>query len=167
MADKDKFFEDVNLMFLEKSMWSSETEIVGISSPEFLQKIKEKKFVKSPSFKLFGVEFYIEIGHEVEPGFISVSLDLVKSSESEDEVWTSVTFEEGSGTKRSWKMDKVRFGCGFPGFLAVEKFKAWAKSNGDADTFKLKATVTVHQRKQDTGDDWIRYLYCTRVCICS
>ena len=150
-------------MFLEESMWSSETEIVGISSPEFLQKIKEKKIVKSPSFKLFGVEFYIEIGHEVKPGFISVSLDLVKPSESE--VWTSVTFEEGSGAQYSWKMTKVRYGCGFPGFLAVKKFKAWAKSNGD--TFKLKATVTVHQRKQDTGDDWIRYLYCTRVCICS
>ena len=155
-----KLFEDVEELFVEKPTWSSETKTVGVEISEFLKKIEEKKMVESPRFKFSGVEFYIR----VTPGFKGtefVRVDLMNGSENDQT--TSVTFLEESGAQASWKMHKVDSNSGraFTEFLSHEKFKTWAKKHGDV--FKLKATVTLHQKKEETGDDWIRY--CNPVCL--
>ena len=149
-----KLFEDVDELFLKKSTWTSETKTVGIEIPEFLENIEKKEIVRSPRFKLAGVEFYIR----VTPGYNDtefICVGLVNSSD-EDQT-TSVTFTEESGVERSWQMDKVGANkrWGFSKFLSHEEYKAWAKNHGDV--FKLKVTVTLHQKKESAEDGWIRY----------
>ena len=93
---KGKKYEDVDELFVQKPTWTSETKTVAIEIPEFLMKIDEKVYVKSPRFKLAGVEFYIR----VTPGykdreFVRVALVNV----SDEDQTTSVTFTEDSGEK--------------------------------------------------------------------
>ena len=149
-----KLFENgVDELFVEKPSWTSNTVTIGIEIPNFLKKMEEKKIVDSPSFKLSGLEFYVQVqaGTEKNPEFIGVFLFNCSK-----EVQTmSAIFVEGG---MSWKFEMKEIGIegnlvgvvGIPEFLSHEKFKA-----GDGDVFKLKATVTLHQKK--TGDDWIRY----------
>ena len=147
----EKLFEDVNELFVEKPTWTSETKTVGVEIPEFLKKIEEKKSVVSPRFKLSGVEFSILVTPGCDDSqFIRVEL---KNCSTEDQT-TSASFLEKSGARKSWKMlgIKAKLNMGCPKFLSHEKFKTWAEKHGDV--FKLKATVTLHQKKQD---DWIRY----------
>ena len=75
---------------------------------------------------------------------------------TEEAQTTSVTFLEGSGKEgSSIKMKEIpaNRGYGYPKFLPVKEFKAWATNHGEV--FKLKATVTLYQKV--FGDDWIRY----------
>ena len=152
----EKLFEDVEELFVEKPTWSSETKTVGMEISDFLKKIEVKKITHSPEFTLSGVKFYIRVW----PGFNGsefIRVELVNGSKNDQT--TSVTFLEGSGSQLSFKMGivpskYVQGGRGFDEFLSHQKFKAWAKTNGDV--FRLKVTVTLH-KKQETGDDWIRY----------
>ena len=75
---------------------------------------------------------------------------------TEEAQTTSVTFLEGSGKEgSSIKMKEIpaNRGYGYPKFLSVKEFKAWATNHGEV--FKLKATVTLYQKV--SGDDCIRY----------
>ena len=144
-----KLFENgVDELFVEKPSWTSNTVTIGIEIPNFLKKMEEKKIVDSPSFKLSGLEFYVQVqaGTEKNPEFIGVFLF---NCSKEVQTMSAIFVEEGG---MSWKfeMKEIWLGFGCPMFLSHEKFKA-----GDGDVFKLKATVTLHQKK--TGDDWIRY----------
>ena len=148
-------FEDVDELFAQKPMWTSETKTVGTEIPEFLDKIDKKEVVRSPRFKLAGVEFYIK----VEPGnneteFVCVS--LVNCSDKNQT--TSVNFTEESGVKSSWQMVTVgvNTGKGFTMFLSHGNYKTWAKKHGDV--FKLKTKVTLHQQLYTAEDDWISYV---------
>ena len=141
-----KLFENgVDELFVEKPSWTSNTVTIGIEIPNFLKKMEEKKIVDSPSFKLSGLEFYVQVhaGTKKYPEFIGVFLFNCSK-----EVQTAI-FVEG-GTSWKFEMKEIWLGLGCLDFLSHEKFKA-----GDGDVFKLKATVTLHQKK--TGDDWIRY----------
>ena len=158
----EKLLEDVDELLSQKPMWTSETKTIGLEIPEFLKKIEKKKDVKSPRFKISGVEFYLW----VTPGFNDsefIRVDLMNCSMETQT--TSVIFLEGSGARDSWKMHEVVAdkGWGCPEFLSHEQFKGWAKDHGDV--FKLKATVTLHQKKQETGDDWIRYCVFLLLCL--
>ena len=138
---------------IEKPTWSSETKTVGMEISDFLKKIEDKKVTNSLEFTLSGVKFYIQ----VRPGFKGsefIRVELVNGSKNDQT--TSVTFLEGSGSQLSFKMGIVpsEKSGGFDEFLSHQKFKDWAKTNGDV--FRLKVTVTLH-KKQETGDDWIRY----------
>ena len=151
-----KLFEDVDELFVQKPSWTSETRIVGIEIPEFLKKIEMKEIVRSPRFKLAGIEFCIR----AIPGFKEtefIGLDLVHTSD-EDQT-TSVTFTEESGVKKSWQMEiaEANMGYGFANFLSHEKYKVWAKDHGDV--FRLKAKVTLHQKRNEDEDGWIRYVF--------
>ena len=152
---KGKKYEDVDELFVQKPTWTSETKTVAIEIPEFLMKIDEKVYVKSPRFKLAGVEFYIR----VTPGykdreFVRVALVNV----SDEDQTTSVTFTEDSGVERSWQMETVEANrtWGLSDFLSHEHYKTWAKDHGDV--FKLKARVTLHQKGKTAEDGWIRYV---------
>ena len=151
-----KLFEDVDELFVQKPSWTSETKIVGIESPEFLKKMEMKEIVRSPRFKLAGIEFFIDI-YCGETEFIGISL----ANTSDEDQTTSVTFTEESGVKRSWQMEitKANMGNGFAKFLSHEKYKVWAKDHGDV--FRLKAKVTLHQKRKTTEDEdgWIRYVF--------
>ena len=149
----EKLFEDVDELFVGKPTWTSETKTVGLEIPEFLKKIEEKEIVKSPGFKISGVEFYIRVAPGLDdPEFVFVSVDLVNGS---NEVQTtSGSFLEGTGATASWKMTEIKNNLYLSKFLSHEKFKAWAKNHGDV--FKLKVTVTLHQKGNTTGVDWIR-----------
>ena len=153
---KRKLFEDVDELFVQKPSWTSETKIVGIESPEFLKKMEMKEIVRSPRFKLAGIEFFIDI-YCGETEFIGISL----ANTSDEDQTTSVTFTEESGVKRSWQMEiiKANIGFGFAKFLSHEKYKVWAKDHGDV--FRLKAKVTLHQKRKTTEDEdgWIRYVF--------
>ena len=50
----EKLFENVDQLFEEKPMWTSETRNVGLKIPDFLKKIEEKKVVLSPKFNFSG-----------------------------------------------------------------------------------------------------------------
>ena len=151
---KRKLFEDVDELFVQKPSWTSKTRIVGIESPEFLKKMEMKEIVRSPRFKLAGIEFYIDIDCE-ETEFIGISL----ANTSDEDQTTSVTFTEESGVKRSWQMKiaEANRGYGFVKFLSYEKYKVWAKDHGDV--FRLKAKVTLHQKRNEDEDGWIRYVF--------
>ena len=145
-------------------MWTSETQNVGLKIPDFLKKIEEKKVVLSPKFNFSGdtdgVDFELKVKAGSEnPQFISVFLFASK----EDQI-TSVTFLEGSGARASWEMAKVLLpgGWGYKKFLSLVKFKTWAKTHGDV--FMLRATVTLHQKKQP-GECWIRYCVFLLLCL--
>ena len=150
---KCKLFEDVDELFV-KNRGTSVTKTVGIEIPDFLDKIEKKVEVKSPRFKLAGVEFYIL----VIPGFSETKFIYVGLFNCSDEdQTTSVTFTDESGVERSWQMEPLgaKDYDGFPNFLSYEDYKTWAKDHGDV--FKLKAKVTLHQKVMDE-DGWIRYL---------
>ena len=158
----EKLLEDVDELFSQKSMWTSMTKTVGVEIPEFLKKIEEKKLVESLEFKISEVEFFIR----VTPGYQDsefIRVDLMNCSKEKQA--TSVTFLQGSGAAVSWEMIEVPGdkGRGCPRFLSHEKFKAWANIHGDV--FQLKAKVTLHQKKQETGDDWIRYRVSFLLCL--
>lgn len=155
---KRKLFEDVDELFVQKPSWTSETKIVGIEIPEFLKKIEMKEIVRSPRFKLAGIEFCIRAIPGVEE---TEFIGLVLVNTSDEDQTTSVTFTEESGVKRSWQMEitKANTGYGFAKFLSHEKYKVWAKDHGDV--FRLKAKVTLHQKRKTTEDEdgWIRYVF--------
>ena len=163
MEDKSQL-EDVDLLFVQKPTWISETKIIGIEIHDFLKKIEKEEEVRSPKIELAGLEFYIVLtpssfGKEDGEFFIFVS--LVNSSH--EELMTSVSFV-GSGVAQGtcWEMIVIEANGGLEGrLLNLEKFKAWAKTQGDV--FKLKATVTLH-RKMDADDGWTRS--CQEVLSC-
>ena len=149
----EKLLDDVDELFVGKPTWTSETKTVGLEIPKFLKKIEEEETVTSPRFKISEVEFYIKVspGND-DPEFVSV--DVLTGSE--EPPTTSVSFLEGTGAMASWKMREIKkggLGCGK--FLPHQRFKAWAKNHGDV--FKLKATITLHQKGNTTVVDWIRY----------
>ena len=147
---KRKLFENVDELFVKKPTWTSVTKTVGIQIPEFLKKIDKKEKVKSPRFKLAGVEFYIRIFPGIHDSEF-VGVDLVNSS-NEDQT-TSVTFTAESGIKGSWRMETVTANHrrGFCHFLPHEDYKACY-----GDMFKLRAKVTLHQKLNTAEDSWIR-----------
>ena len=150
---KRKLFEDVDELFVQKPSW---TKIVGIEIPEFLKKIEMKEIVRSPRFKLAGIEFCIR----AIPGFKETEfIGLVLVNTSDEDQTTSVTFTEESGVKKSWqvKIAEANMGYGFADFLSHEKYKVWAKDHGDV--FRLKAKVTLHQKRNEDEDGWIRYVF--------
>ena len=151
---KRKLFEDVDELFV-KNRGTSVTKTVGIEIPDFLDKIEKKVEVKSPRFKLAGVEFYIL----VIPGFSETKFIYVGLFNCSDEdQTTSVTFTDESGVDKSLKM--YPFGAndhdGFVEFLSHEEYKAWAKDHDDV--FKVKVRVTLHQKEESAEDGWIRYV---------
>ena len=148
----EKMLEDVDELFVRKPTRTSETKTVGLEIPEFLKKIEEKEMVLSPQFKISGVDFHIRIAPgDDDPDFTSVAL----VNGSNEVQTTSASFLEGTGASMSWEMREIKIGLGRDKFLSHEDFKAWAKNHGDV--FKLKATITLHQKGNTTGDDWIRY----------
>ena len=160
---KCKLFEDVDELFVKTKTKPSETKIVGIEIPGFLEKIEKNEEFSSPNFKLAGVEFYIRVG------FCSEFIDVQLVNYSGEDQTISVTFTEESGVKKSIQTDTIDAKyyrtdgwLGFPEFLSYEDYEAWAKDHGDV--FKLKAKVTLHQKVMDEDEDgWIRYvmiLYC-------
>ena len=157
----EKLLEDVDELFVGKPTWTSETKTVGLEIPKFLKKIEEEETVTSPRFKISEVEFYIKVspGND-DPEFVSV--DVLTGSE--EPPTTSVSFLEGTGAMASWKMREIKkggLGCGK--FLPHQRFKAWAKNHGDV--FKLKATITLHQKGNTTVVDWIRYCNPCKPCV--
>ena len=147
--------EDVDELFVKTKIKTSEIKIVGIEIPDFLDKIEKKVEVKSPRFKLAGVEFYIL----VIPGFSETKFIYVGLFNCSDEdQTTSVTFTDESGVDKSLKM--YPFGAndhdGFVEFLSHEEYKAWAKDH--EDVFKVKVRVTLHQKEESAEDGWIRYV---------
>ena len=147
-----RLLEDVDHLFVGKPTWTSETTTVGLEIPDFLKKIEKKENVMSPRFKISGVKFYMRVAPGLDdPEFVGVDLII----DSEEVLTISGSFLEGTGASISWEMTEMKIGWGCPEFLSHEDFKAWAKNHGDV--FKLKATITLHQKGNTTGDDWIRY----------
>ena len=90
----EKLLGNVDELFVGKPTWFSENKTVGLEIPEFLKKIEEKKIVESPSFKISGVELFIQVKPgEDDPEFISVY--LMDGSKGKEVPTTSVTFLEG------------------------------------------------------------------------
>ena len=166
---KRKLFEDVDELFVKtkgtsvtknvKNTWTSVTKIVGIEIPAFLEKIEKGEQVESPRFKLAGVEFSIVVFSTKRTKFVYVEPSL--ANRSDEDQTTSVTFTDESGVERSWQMEPLgaKDYDGFPNFLSYEDYKTWAKDHGDV--FKVKAKVTLHQKRKTTEDEdgWIRYVF--------
>ena len=112
-------------------------------------------YITSPTFKLAGVDFSIDvipdnIDHNASE-FIGVYL---QNYGDEDQI-TSFEVEEASGVeKNNWKMDKVEAGdlYGFHYFLSHKKYRELAKVHGDV--LKLDILVTLHSKAEDDG--WTR-----------
>ena len=156
---KRKLLEDVDELFVDNPTWTSETKTVGIECHQFLKKIDDKKLIESPRFKLAGVKFFIRIWTDYQSSGC-VRVDLVHGHGSDEDQTSSGSFSEGSGARRNWEMKAigVNNGWGFKKFLTHEKYRAWAKDNGDV--FKLRAEVTLHTKVDTAEDGWTRYCYC-------
>ena len=112
-----------NELFVRKSKLISESSRKKIEIHDFIVEIEDevnlKNGIRSPKFKIAGIEFSIDVYPENSPddasGFIGVYLD---NHGNEDQT-TSITVKEASGVKNSWKMDTVSAGSGwgFPKFM--------------------------------------------------
>ena len=143
--------------FVLKTRMISESTKKTIEIHDFINKIEDqsnnKQAIFSPKFKMAEVEFSIDVYPDCSvhngPGFIGVFLH---NYSKEDQM--SCVSSKASGVAGSWKMVKVPAGkgWGWPKFLSHEKYREWAKANGDV--FKLEAVVTHHRKAE--GDDWTR-----------
>ena len=145
-----------NELFVRKSKLISESSRKKIEIHDFIVEIEDevnlKNGIRSPKFKIAGIEFSIDVYPENSPddasGFIGVYLD---NHGNEDQT-TSITVKEASGVKNSWKMDTVSAGSGwgFPKFISHEKYREWAKVQDDV--LSLEVVVTLHKKAE--GDGW-------------
>ena len=158
MSIKDNLGVETDELFVLKTKWIKETTKKTIEIHDFLKKIEDdKKGIQSPKFKLAGVEFAIDVYPNNivngSPDYIGVFL----FNYSGEDQTISMTVKEASGLENlDLEMDIVETGrgWGFHQFLTHEKYRAWAKDNGDV--FKLRAEVTVHTKVDTAEDGWTR-----------